>query len=245
MSKKNKDKIFSKKGKVGDFAFDEKVADVFDDMVDRSVPFYEEMQRMTVEMVDRFAQEGTNVYDLGCSTATTLLNMASKIKNRKVKFIGMDGSLPMLERAKEKLKLANCWDQCELKCADLNQTLSLENPSVVILVLSLQFVRPLQREALIKQIYESLRKNGCIIVIEKILANDSMTNRLFIDFYYDYKRRRGYSQMEIAQKREALENILIPYRDDENIMLLRRNGFAIVETFFKWYNFAGFLGVKQ
>lgn len=245
MTKKIKDKIFAKKMKIEDFSFDNNVADVFDDMLERSVPFYDELQRMTVEVVDRFAQSNTNVYDLGCSTGTTILKMAEKIKKNDVTFIGVDSSTAMLRLAEQKLKKCGYWDRCELQCEDLNQTLFLKNPSVVTLVLSLQFVRPIQRETLVKQVYESLSKGGCIVVIEKILANDSLVNRIFIDFYYDYKKRKGYSKMEISQKREALENILIPYRCDENVMLLRRNGFAIVETFFKWYNFAGFLGIKQ
>jgi len=245
MKKKKKDKIFAKKMKIQDFNFDNKVANVFDEMLERSVPFYAETQRMIGKLVEKFAQDGTNIYDLGCSTGTTMLNIAPRIKTKDIKIIGIDNSIPMLERAKEKLKKKGVRDRCELKCADLNQPLFLNNPSVVILVLTLQFIRPIQREALIKQIYDQLIANGCIIAVEKILANDSMTNRLFIDLYYDYKKSRGYSQLEIAQKREALENILIPYRIDENIMLLRRSGFPIVDTFFQWHNFAGFLGIKQ
>jgi len=82
-------------------------------------------------------------------------------------------------------------------------------------------------------------------VTEKTLTNNSDVNRYFIDFYYDFKRRNGYSEQQIARKREALENVLIPYRVDENFELLRRCGFETVETFFQWYNFAGFMAVKK
>ena len=244
MEKAVKDKVFADKKKAEDFTFDQKVVDVFDDMVERSVPFYEEMQRMAVELAASFAQDGTNVYDLGCSTGTTLIQLNEKLKDRDVRFVGIDSSPSMLERARLKLKEHGCLERCDFKCADLNQSLILDNPSVAILVLSLQFVRPIQRETLIKQIFEAMNPGGCVIVIEKILANDSLTNRLFIDYYYEYKKRRGYTELEIAQKREALENVLIPYRLDENVMLLRRNGFAVVETFFKWYNFTGLIGIK-
>jgi len=88
-------------------------------------------------------------------------------------------------------------------------------------------------------------EGGALIIAEKVLTNDSHMNRFFIDFYYDFKRRNGYTDSEINHKREALENVLIPYRLDENFELFRRNGFQIVETFFQWFNFAGILCVKN
>jgi tRNA (cmo5U34)-methyltransferase len=115
---------------------------------------------------------------------------------------------------------------------------------VVLLTWTLQFVRPLQRDQLIRSIYENLVPGGVLICVEKILTNSSDMNRFFIDFYYDFKRRNGYSEEEIVKKREALENVLIPYRIEENMELFRRNGFETVETFFQWYNFTGFLCVK-
>jgi tRNA (cmo5U34)-methyltransferase len=115
---------------------------------------------------------------------------------------------------------------------------------VVVLNLTLQFVRPLYRDTLIRQIADGVNANGCLILVEKVLSADSLLNRMFIKFYYDMKRRNGYSDMEIAQKREALENVMIPYRIEENTELLKRNGFKAVDTFFKWYNFAGLVAVK-
>jgi tRNA (cmo5U34)-methyltransferase len=244
-TKTNIDRVFGKKRKSADFSFDEEVASVFDDMLQRSVPFYSEMHRLTLELTERFAKNNTNIYDLGTSTGSTLLMLAKNIRKEKVKFIGIDNSTPMLEHAKEKLKSCGCWTRCELINADLNKPIVFERPSVVISILTLQFVRPLQREHLIKQICESLVENGCMILFEKVLGNDSLTNRVFIDLYYEYKKRSGYSQLEIMQKREALENVLIPYRVDENIMLLRRNGFPVVDVFFKWHNFAGFIAIKR
>lgn len=106
-------------------------------------------------------------------------------------------------------------------------------------------MRPLGRDALIGHIYDSLASEGALIVTEKILTNNGHVNRFFIDFYYDFKRKQGYSDTEIARKREALENVLVPYQLQENLDLFRRNGFEIVETFFQWFNFAGFLCVKK
>ncbi|MEY3436907.1 MAG: carboxy-S-adenosyl-L-methionine synthase CmoA, partial [Bacteroidota bacterium] len=107
-----------------------------------------------------------------------------------------------------------------------------------------QFVRPIHRLKLLKRIYDGLQKDGVMIVVEKVLAEDSSFNRKFIKYYYDYKRRNHYSDMEIAQKREALENVLIPYKLTENITLFREAGFGNVDTFFKWYNFAGIVAQK-
>ncbi len=112
------------------------------------------------------------------------------------------------------------------------------------MVLTLQFVRPLYRERLIRSIYDGLTENGCLILVEKVLGENSTFNRLFIKHYYEMKRRNGYSELEIAQKREALENVLIPYRLEENKELLRRAGFRHVDVFFKWYNFCAIIAMK-
>lgn len=228
---------------IADFNFGEKVASVFDDMLDRSVPFYREIQRMIVEMAVDFAVEGTNIYDLGCSTGTTLLNLGQNIPG-KVKFIGVDYSRDMLARCKQKLSALHFFRGHELICADLNQGVHIENASVVIMILALQFIRPLNRDKLIGSILRGLNENGCLILVEKILGEDSVFNRLFIKYYYDFKKRNGYSELEIAQKREALENVLIPYKLLENRELLLKEGFRYCDVFFKWYNFCGIVAVK-
>jgi len=241
---KKKDTIFASQSPVGNFVFNQRVADVFDEMLERSVPFYVEMQNMVGELAREFSKDGSMIYDLGCSTGTTMVNIARHTRKKKVRIVGIDNSLPMIDHAKARLKANKCWKRCSLQVADLNQALSLNDAAVVLLILTLQFIRPLHREQLIKHIYERLNKGGCLIVVEKILGSDSLSNRLFIDLYYAFKKRNGYSQLEIAKKREALENVLIPYTLEENRMLLRRNGFQVVDVFFTWYNFAGLIGVK-
>lgn len=240
----SKDKIFKENmAHIADFNFGEKVASVFDDMLDRSVPFYREIQRMIMEMAVEFAVEGTNVYDLGCSTGTTLLNLGQNIP-AKVKLIGIDYSQDMLARCKQKLAGHHFSREHELICADLNQGVNIENASVVIMLLTLQFIRPLRRDTLIGTILRGLNENGCLILVEKVLGEDSVFNRLFIKYYYDFKKRNGYSELEIAQKREALENVLIPYKLLENRELLLKEGFRYCDVFFKWYNFCGLVAVK-
>jgi len=111
-------------------------------------------------------------------------------------------------------------------------------------MLTLQFVRPLYRDALLASIYQGMNENGCLILVEKVLGESSTLNRLYIKYYYDFKRQNGYSDLEISQKREALENVLIPYKLLENRELLLRTGFRSVDVFFKWYNFCGIIAVK-
>lgn len=230
-----------------DFEFNKEVAEVFDDMLLRSVPFYHEQQHMLKEIGKKFWIPGTNVYDLGCSTATTLINLCREL-NKSARLIGYDNSHPMIEKARLKINDSGFADRIEVRYADFNALLSglsLENASVVTMCWTLQFVRPLQRDILIKWIYQGLVDGGAMIVTEKVLTNNSHMNRFFIDFYYEFKRRNEYSDNEILRKREALENVLIPYRIDENLEMFRRYGFNIVETFFQWYNFVGFLCVKK
>lgn len=244
----SKDEVFaSTAARSSDFEFNEEVAKVFDDMLARSVPFYLEQQSIIQEIAKRFWVEGTNMYDLGSSTGTTLIGIAKALQNA-ANLVGYDNSQPMLDRARNNAYIAGAGEQIDFRFGDLNGDLgelSLENASVVTLCWTLQFVRPLRRDHLIKWIYNGLVDGGALIVCEKILTNSSDMNRFFIDFYYEYKRRNGYSEEEIVKKREALENVLVPYRVDENFELFRRNGFEIVETFFQWYNFAGFLCVKS
>ena len=229
--------------RVDDFTFSKKVATVFDDMVSRSVPFYGEMQRMVSEIAADFATPGSTVYDLGCSTGTTMIGMNS-VLDESIKFVGIDESDDMLRKCDEKLRKADFNRKYELRNGNLHQGIRLENASVVVLCLTLQFVRPLYRDHLIAEIYEQLNPNGALILVEKVLGEDSVFNRLFINYYYNYKRRNNYSEMEISQKREALENVLIPYRLMENREMLLKHQFRYFEVFFKWYNFAGLVAVK-
>jgi tRNA (cmo5U34)-methyltransferase len=239
-----RDEVYrAQRERIGDFTFDRSVAGVFDDMVTRSVPFYTEMQRMIVEMARDFGTPGSAVYDLGCSTGTTFANIHPHL-DPTVRFVGFDNSQEMLDKCRSKLAAEGVDRPLDLRCRDLNEGADIEDASLVSLVLTLQFIRPLNRTKLIADIYRGLRPQGCLLLVEKVLAEESLFNRLFIKYYYDLKRREGYSDTEIAQKREALENVLIPYKLQENIKLLRDSGFREVDVFFKWYNFCGIVAVK-
>jgi tRNA (cmo5U34)-methyltransferase len=242
---RNLDEVFREEiKKPSDFKFGATVANAFDDMVERSVPFYNEIQRMIIELAAEHALPNTSVIDLGCSTGTTMIGL-NPLVDVSVKFIGIDDSTEMLKKCKIKLEQESFVRPYELIVDDLHKEVEIENASVVILCLTLQFVRPLCREKLLKSIFNGLVKGGVLIIAEKVLAEDNLFNRNFISYYYDYKRRNNYSEMEISQKREALENVLIPYKLSENLTMLREAGFGHTETFFKWYNFSGFIAIKN
>jgi tRNA (cmo5U34)-methyltransferase len=239
----DRDRVFAEVKPQTDFKFNKATAAVFDDMVSRSVPFYGEMQRMAAEIAADFAVPGTNLYDLGCATATTLLALDRTI-DPGVRFVGVDNSADMLTKARAKLEEAGVARAYDLVEADLHKGQIVENASVALLLLTLQFVRPLYRDRLVADIVRGMNDRGCLILIEKLTSADTLFNRLFIKYYYDMKRRNGYSDIEIAQKREALENVLIPYRLEENVEMLKGAGFKSVEVFFRWYNFCGIVAVK-
>jgi tRNA (cmo5U34)-methyltransferase len=239
-----KDRIFDAEGRVSDFEFDEKVAGVFDDMVARSVPYYDEIQRLQVDLAVEFLPEREAlVYDLGCSTGTTLHLLSSHPRcPEATRFVGLDNSSAMLDKAREKLGRAG--ERVELLEADLNARVDLRPCRVVFLNWTLQFVRPLYREALVRQVFEALEPGGALFLSEKVLLSSSFLNRLYIEHYLEYKRSRGYSDAEIQRKREALENVLVPYRLEENRQMLERAGFGTIDPFFRWLNFACLLAVK-
>jgi tRNA (cmo5U34)-methyltransferase len=241
------DRVFQQINRIEDFAFDEKVAKVFDNMVSRSVPFYDEVQRIQTDLIMDFLPEtGGIVCDLGCSTGTSLEYLTRHPKcPANAQFIGYDNSESMLDKAREKLSVQIAEGKIQLITADLCDLPPLPTCNIVILNWTLQFVRPIGREQLLKDIYQSIKPGGIVLLSEKILVNDPVLNRLYIDHYLQFKVSQShYTDIENQRKREALENVLIPYRLDENYKLLERAGFDRIGTYFQWFNFACLLAVK-
>ena len=234
-----KDNIFEKPIKK-QFEFDEDVAAVFDDMLSRSVPHYEDMLNLTTSFALKYVNENSTVYDLGCSTATTLINIA-KNAHHNLDLIGIDTSTAMLDRAKHK---ANAFGiDIEFIENDIFN-IDFKSSNVIISNYTLQFIRPLQREQLIKKIYDSLETGSIFIFSEKVITDNKILNKQFIDEYYDFKKTQGYSEFEISQKREALENVLIPYSYEENKKMIIDAGFTNFDCLFKWINFGTFIAIK-
>ena len=232
------DKVFQKEISK-QFEFDKEVADVFDDMIDRSVPFYKENLNLSINILKNYLEDGDNILDLGSSTGTFLIKLAQF--NPKLNLIGIDNSSAMIEKANKKAKAFGV----NIKFVE-NDFLNYEfNTNKLISAnYTIQFVRPIKREKLIKKIYNSLENNGIFLMSEKLISEDKKLNKILIDEYYNYKKEKGYSEYEIAKKREALENVLIPYSEYENIEMLKNAGFRYIEVIFRWCNFATFIAFK-
>ena len=233
------DKVFSKPIKK-QFEFDEEVAAVFDDMLQRSVPFYEESQKVAEFFILKKLQKGGVLYDLGCSTATFLIRLQRKLKNDAL-LIGLDNSEAMLEHARKKCEAFGA--DITVACADILEY-QYKSADVFVSNYTLQFIRPLVREELVKKIAEALKKEGIFIFSEKVISHHSKLNKELIECYYDFKKAQGYSEYEIMQKREALENVLVPYSESENIKMALNSGFSHCEVIFRWANFATFIAIK-
>lgn len=226
-----------------DFDFNERVVEVFDDMLDRSIPFYQEVIKATAELLSAHLATGDTICDLGCATGTSLLELARLLKGRDFTFIGIDTSPAMLEKARLKTELYSQHNSVSYCREDITR-IDRAGTGAFILNYTLQFIRPLQRQELVERLYTNLKPGGLLILSEKTICSDKRMNRSFIDIYHRFKRERGYSELEIARKREALENILIPFSIEENSALLRDTGFDPVHSFFQWFNFSSFVGIK-
>jgi tRNA (cmo5U34)-methyltransferase len=233
------DKVFSQPIKK-QFEFDENVASVFDDMLERSIPFYKEVLNLVCDLAIQNSHKNSKIIDLGCSTANTLLHLYKKTHEREL--IGVDNSKAMLENAHKKVKAYGA--NIELIEGDITQV-DMQGCDVVIANYMLQFIRPLTRNSFVKKIYDSLNEKGIFIFSEKIIFDDKVLNKQMIDLYYDFKRMQGYSDFEISQKREALENVLVPYSEPENIAMLKDAGFKSIDSIFKYGNFVTFLAKKS
>lgn len=238
-----KDTLFNVNQVQEDFVFTERVAQVFDDMLDRSVPFYQEVISAAARLLDIFLAPNDRVIDLGCSTGTTLLQLARLLADRKLRFTGIDNSPAMLEKARLKAEMFSKQDQVSFLVQDI---IEIEQPDTGAFLLNytLQFIRPLRRKEFIHRLFHNLRPGGVLILSEKNISHDPLLNRKYIDIYHRFKLERGYSELEIARKREALENVLIPFSIEENRELLLDAGFTSVETFFQWFNFTSFIAIK-
>jgi len=196
---------------------------------------------LTCKTICLHVKEGAHIIDLGCSTANTLLALYKK-SDKSYHLLGIDNAEAMLHLAHQKIHAYGA--KIELVHADMT-SVELGSQDAIIANYMLQFIRPLQRADFVAKIYEALNPSGLFVFSEKIVFDDKELNKQMIDLYYDFKRQQGYSEFEIAQKREALENVLIPYTEEENKAMLKNAGFETIETIFKWGNFATFIAKKR
>lgn len=228
---------------VAEFSFDEKVVGVFPDMIKRSVPGYATIISMIGTLAERYVTSGSRCYDLGCSLGAATLAMRHRIQAADTRIIGVDNSDAMIERCQMVMDADSGEIPVELICDNL-QNVDIRDASVVVLNFTLQFIPVEQREAILSQIYDGLNPGGVLILSEKVTFGDAPHDELMIDLHHDFKRANGYSDLEIAQKRTALENVLIPETLDGHRQRLKSVGFQSCDLWYQCFNFASMIAIK-
>ena len=236
-----RDNLFNKQSDIADFRFDQDVVKVFDDMVRRSVPGYDSMIQMIGLIARMYGQDNTNYYDLGSSTGAITLSIALNNKSKNNQFFAIDNSKEMVEQCEKNLH--SKVDNLQAICDDINQV-QIKSASIVVLNLTLQFIDVNLRSNLIKKIYDGLEPGGILIISEKIHFDDAVTQNQITKLHMDFKKENGYSELEIANKRQAIENVLITETKEQHLNRLRDCGFVETSCFFQCLNFVSFLSVK-
>lgn len=228
---------------VAQFAFDARVVDVFPDMIKRSVPGYATIINMIGSLAERYAQSDSRCYDLGCSLGAATLAMRHSIRAAGCQIIGVDNSAAMLARCAQLMDADASDVPVELVQANI-QDVDIHNASVAVLNFTLQFIPVQERLGVLNKIAAGLRPNGVLILSEKLAFEDATHQQLMIDLHHNFKRANGYSDLEIAQKRAAIENYLIPETLASHRQRLREAGFHSVDVWFQCFNFASIIAIK-
>ncbi|MGM0536938.1 MAG: carboxy-S-adenosyl-L-methionine synthase CmoA [Pseudomonadota bacterium] len=240
-----RDAIFSTPlDRVARFSFDEKVVACFPDMIRRSVPGYGQILGMLGLIAARHLRHGARVYDLGCSLGATGLALAGTLPPDAFRYTGVDLSPAMVARARETLS-AECPDHAmEVIEGDI-RTLDYAPAGMIVLNFTLQFLAPGDRDAVIQRLFQVLEPGGVLVLSEKVKAADEQENAWLVERYHDFKRANGYSDMEISQKRTALENVLVPDTLESHHERLAEAGFSRAHTWFQFLNFASLIAFKE
>lgn len=235
--------LMTTQGEINKFSFTEQVSLVFDDMVSRSIPAYDYVQDLTANLAQTLnLNEQDIIYDLGCSTGTSLLKIAVSLDS-KPKLIGIDTSAPMIKRAKEKASAFDLSEQIEFLEADI-LNFELKAAKCILSHYTIQFIDPSLRASILKKIYNALSPGGYFLFSEKVYHEDKDFEDFTTKHYYDFKERNGYSKLEIMRKRQALENVLRPYTTEQNLQALKESGFNFVDVVSKQLCFVTFVAKK-
>ena len=238
-----RDQLFSEPlSAPGAFSFNEAVASVFPDMINRSVPGYATVISMTGHLAAGHARPGANIYDLGCSLGASLLSVAREPACQNSQLIGIDNSEAMLSAARSHLAQFPEGAQIQLQAGDVAD-LQLTDACVVIMNYTLQFIPIAHREPVLRRIREAMVPGDLMILSEKISLTDDELNRRLIDLHHEFKRQQGYSDLEISQKRDALENVLVPETRETHVARLMEVGFSRCDLWFQCLNFASFIAI--
>ncbi|CAI0808011.1 tRNA (cmo5U34)-methyltransferase [Serratia quinivorans] len=241
----NRDTLFSAPiAKLGDWTFDERVAEVFPDMIQRSVPGYSNIISMIGMLAERFVQPDSQVYDLGCSLGAATLSMRRNIKVAGCNIIAVDNSPAMVERCRRHIDAFRADTPVEVIEADILD-IKIENASMVVLNFTLQFLEPTDRLRLLEQVYRGLRPGGALVLSEKFSFEDADVGELLFNMHHDFKRANGYSELEISQKRSMLENVMLTDSVAAHKTRLKQAGFEHAEVWFQCFNFGSLIALKS
>ncbi|MCK5896493.1 MAG: carboxy-S-adenosyl-L-methionine synthase CmoA [Cocleimonas sp.] len=237
------DNLFSVAKSPIDFSFDAAVADVFPDMLRRSIPGYENILSLLGVLAQGYVQDNTRVYDLGCSLGAATLSIHRQTRHLSLQHICVDNSAAMIKRCRSTLQRHMPTSSIALQCKDI-QTIDIKDASVVLLNFTLQFLPEATRLSLLKTIYNGLLEGGVLILSEKLIFSDQQVNQQFIDWHHEFKRANGYSDLEISQKRAALENVMKPDTFEVHQTRLAEAGFAQTVQWFQAFNFSSLIALK-
>ena len=241
---KTKDKIFGDPlYNIVDFNFDDKVANVFGDMLKRSIPGYSAIISAVGMLTKLYAKPNSNYYDLGSSLGASALAMRRNINHPNCKVIAIDNSEAMVKRSRDIIGMDNSPTPIEIFCDDIRNW-KIENATVVVLNYTLQFISPKNRDQIIQNIFDGLNDGGILILSEKIVFEDEKLRDRQIERYHNYKRLNGYSDIEISKKKDALENVLIPETIEMHKNRLRSAGFKTADVWHQAFNFISIVAEK-
>jgi len=238
-----KDSIYASEQQVKDFSFDQNVVEVFPDMIQRSVPGYATIVSTMGKLAGEYAQPNSNLYDLGCSLGAVTLSMRRNIQTDSCHIIAVDNSQAMVERCKVHLQGFRSDVPVTVTLGDINE-LDIQNASVVAMNFTLQFIPPVQRKAVLEKIYANLKPGGVLLLSEKIKAENEQCDNLLIYLHHDFKRHNGYSELEISQKRTAIENVMRPDTLSTHTQRLSDIGFSQTQVWYQCFNFCSMVAIK-
>ncbi len=233
----------SENGPVKPFEFNQRVAEVFPDMIERSVPGYPLTIAMLSVIADEYAQENSNIYDLGCSLGAASVAIQNGLKNKKCNIIAVDSSKPMIDACAEKIIQDTQNNKITFELGDVLQT-NIEKASVVIMNFTLQFIPLTQRQSLIEKIYNGLLPGGVLVLSEKVVFEDDLENDAMNNLHHHMKELNGYEKLEIANKRDALEKVLVPESVEQHQQRLNLVGFSQIFIWLKCFNFISLIARK-
>lgn len=228
---------------VKNFTFDAQVVEVFPDMISRSVPGYNTIIDTIGRLSQKYVTDNSSVYDLGCSLGAATLAMRRAITAKNTKIIGVDNSEAMVERCRTHVNAFKGETPVEIVQANI-QDIEITNASMVVLNFTLQFIEKEHRQMLIDRIAQGLKPGGVLVISEKVQHANATCNNLLIDLHHDFKRANGYSELEIAQKRTALEDVMKTDTLDQHISRLTNAGFSHISPWFQCFNFLSIVAIK-